>query len=230
MLRRLMMAGGGSSFSSVLAADSPVAWWRLAETSGTNAVNIGSSGIDGTYTGGYTLGESSIIGDAGDSAVLFDGTSGYIPAGTSAQLIYSTFTWMAVIRTPATLGQRAIFSHGEGGLCIRTEATGKIHVVKSHVASRGESTGALAADTDYIIHVTIAGDGTTKIYINGAYDSTVTPETVYNGAHPFMIGVDRSTAGTFTTWWSGKIDEVAIFNSELSAARILAHAQAAGLA
>lgn len=222
---------GPSSFASTVAADNPTAWWRLAETSGTTAVNIGSTGINGTYTGGYTLAQTSIIGDAGDAAVTLNGTSGYIPAGTSAQLIYSAFTWMAVLRTPATLGQRAIFSHGEGGLCVRTEATGKLHVIKSHIASRGESTAALSANTDYIIHVTrAASGGTTKIYINGAYDSTVTPETTYNGAHPFMIGVDRSTSGTFTTWWSGKIDEVAIFDSELSAARALAHAEAAGLA
>jgi len=234
MLRRLMMAAsaGAPSFASAIAADSPVAWWRLAESSGTNADNVGSGGIDGTYAGGYTLGDASIVGDVGDAAVTLNGTNGYVEAGTAGQLSYANnFTWMAVFRTPATLGQNCIFSKGEGGFCVRTEGTGKLHVIKSHVASRGQSTASLGANTDYIIHVSVASDGTTKIYINGAYDSTVTSGADSgSAAHPFLIGVDRSFAGVFSTWWSGKIDEVAIFDSELSAARILAHAQGAGLA
>ncbi len=72
-------------FRDVALAWSPVGYWRLDETSGSVADDLGSGSHDGTYTGGVTLGQSSVLAD-GNAAALLDGSTGYvsIPYGTPA--------------------------------------------------------------------------------------------------------------------------------------------------
>jgi hypothetical protein len=61
-----------------------VGWWKLDETSGTTAVNAVNPGtLDGTYTGGYTLGQSPVCPQGGYSVAL-DGSTGYVPFGLGA--------------------------------------------------------------------------------------------------------------------------------------------------
>ncbi len=69
------------SYSSTVQADSPVAYWHLDETSGstmTDAENVDS----GTYQGGFTLAQSSLIQPASGTSVTFNGSTGYATAPT----------------------------------------------------------------------------------------------------------------------------------------------------
>ena len=57
--------GSGGVYSEMILADEPAAYWRMNETSGTTAVNLGTSGnsADGTYIGDVTLGAPGAITD-----------------------------------------------------------------------------------------------------------------------------------------------------------------------
>lgn len=53
-------------------ADSPLAFWQMQEPSGTNAADSSGNGRDGTYTGGITLNQASLLaGDATLKSALF---------------------------------------------------------------------------------------------------------------------------------------------------------------
>ena len=58
-----------------MSADAPVSYWRLGETSGTQAFD--EKGINGgTFYNAPTLGAASLLsGDATNKATTFDGTN-----------------------------------------------------------------------------------------------------------------------------------------------------------
>lgn len=62
-------------------SDNPIAWWRLGESSGSTASNEIVTAADGTYNGGFTLGQTNDLpGLLGNAAVLFNGSTGYMTA------------------------------------------------------------------------------------------------------------------------------------------------------
>ena len=79
---------GGStpgSYSTTVTADSPSAYWRMDETSGSTMVD--AQGADsGTYQGGFTLAQSSLIQPASGTSVSFNGSNGYATAPTLTAL------------------------------------------------------------------------------------------------------------------------------------------------
>ncbi|MEO1185477.1 MAG: hypothetical protein AAFX46_12645, partial [Cyanobacteria bacterium J06636_27] len=57
-------------------SDNPIAYWRLSESTGTTAENLGSLGdaVDATYSGNPNLGASSLLWSGyGNTAAEFDG-------------------------------------------------------------------------------------------------------------------------------------------------------------
>jgi|GEM_PF-5982740 len=62
-------------YQTRILSDNPIAYWRLGETSGVIATNMGSLGsaVDGSYEGSVTLGQSGLISGESDTAVRFDG-------------------------------------------------------------------------------------------------------------------------------------------------------------
>lgn len=57
-------------------AYSPLGYWRLDETSGTNLNDASPNNNDATLAGTYTLNQDSILGD-GNKCISFDGSTGY---------------------------------------------------------------------------------------------------------------------------------------------------------
>jgi RHS repeat-associated protein len=79
---------GGSSpgaYSTTVTADSPTAYWRMNESAGTTLVD--AQGVDsGTYQGGFTLAQSSLIQPASGTSASFNGSNGYATAPTLTAL------------------------------------------------------------------------------------------------------------------------------------------------
>jgi len=50
-----------SVYRATVLADTPLAYWRLGETTGTVAHDETGNGHDGTYIGGYTLGQTGAL-------------------------------------------------------------------------------------------------------------------------------------------------------------------------
>jgi hypothetical protein len=114
-LARPLRVHAASTYSSIVLGDGPAAYWRLGETSGATMSDSGTNGNNGTYTGGYTLGQSGPIQGDTDTAVLFNGSSGYGLAPNSTSLsITGALTLEAWVKLNSTAGLQHILNKGDG--------------------------------------------------------------------------------------------------------------------
>lgn len=215
-------------------ADSPGMYLRLGETSGTNANDETANNNDGTYTNssGYTLGEASLLSADPDKSVrLTRANTGYVWVADAATLdLGDTFTLEAWIKL-AALGQatnKAIVSKQNGGYYMRITTADKISLVCSQNAVIATQTAALASTGPFHVVWTKNG-GTVVLYVNGVTEpfTSVTPFTCTNNAARLMVGADGTGNNVPTETFDGWIDEVAVYPTALSAARIAAHYTAA---
>src|SRR5262249_13962061 len=65
--------GAPATYASTVLADSPAAYWRLGESSGSSAADSSGNANGGSYSGSVTLGAPALITDL-DTAVDFNGT------------------------------------------------------------------------------------------------------------------------------------------------------------
>jgi hypothetical protein len=77
------------SYSSEVLADSPSAYWRLGESSGTTVVDE-TGANPGTYTGGVTLGQPGALQGSLNTSVSLDGVNDYASAPDSDSLDATT--------------------------------------------------------------------------------------------------------------------------------------------
>src|SRR5438045_3464131 len=108
-----------SFYSSVVLADSPIAYYPLNEASGTNATDLSGNARTGTISAaGVTYSQTGGLRDDPDTALLFNGTTGKIdlPAGLSVTGL-AAFTVECWIKMPVLTGAGAsprIISSGFG--------------------------------------------------------------------------------------------------------------------
>ncbi|MGE0172668.1 MAG: LamG-like jellyroll fold domain-containing protein [Oligoflexales bacterium] len=82
----------GKSYDTEVLADSPNFYWRLGETSGTTAVDIGSAGHNGTYVNSPTLNATSIVPENANSAMQLSGTNNvHMEVSSHSQLTNGDF-------------------------------------------------------------------------------------------------------------------------------------------
>ena len=74
-----------TSYDQAVLADSPAAYWRLGEASGSSAADSSGNGNGGSYAGGVTLGAPALINDP-NTAASFDGNDDRMYFSDSASL------------------------------------------------------------------------------------------------------------------------------------------------
>jgi hypothetical protein len=84
-LRTVSPPPGGTSYAAVVAGLSPVAYWRLGETSGTAAVDSAGTNT-GTYAGGPTLNLPGLLTNDPNRAVGFDAVNDQVTVPSSSAL------------------------------------------------------------------------------------------------------------------------------------------------
>ena len=215
-----------SAYSNAVLADTPAAYWRLGETSGTVANSvIPPDSNDGTYIGLPTLGRPGALAGDNNTAVQLNGTSQKITvADTPAlHLADGPLTLEAWVNLPTLTGlTQGIVSRGaSGGYYLRINAAGQLEFVSSQVAIIVASTTTLSASAWH--HVVATKNGAASLlYIDGVdVTGTVIDSTLSETGGTLSIG-DEWPLGN-TEWFGGSIDEVAIYNTVLSPARVLAH-------
>ena len=218
-----------AGYSSTILADSPAAYWRLGESSGTSAADATSHGNTGTYTGGFTLGQpGALFGDA-DTAVKLDGISGYVSVANSATLQTNQVSielWIKkVTETPwgAYVSKNIAYGGKTGSswfqlLNYGTSGRLQFRVTGDDNPSSLQSAATLTLNTWY--YVVASYDGTTaKLYVNGSLDSTLAiTATPTQTTDPLNIG--RRADGYYN---NAVLDEVAIYSSALTATQVGSH-------
>jgi hypothetical protein len=225
------MAG---NYLTVVDADSPIAHWRLNETSGTNAVDRKATIQNLTYAGGYTLNQNSaFVGEAAAKAVDLNGTTGYVAGPGTANVKLTTdldadnnVSFEAWILPWVNNVEQMV-------ACLRADGAGWRFGLTSagkmlfHFGSSGGFQNGHAASTTTITtagwhHIVVTYDGTTvRYYLDGQPDGTAAVTT--NLA--FTAGqVDLGRYGGFGGGFLfSRLQDVAVYTTTLSAARVLAH-------
>jgi hypothetical protein len=234
---RFAVAGGGAGYSTEVLADSPLAYYRLAETSGTTLVDASGNSRNGAYGGtAYTLNQSGATSD-GDPAVKFFGTHlstvGYASVPSAAWMdVTSAITlecWLYSLSPGggvSSTGGGGIFGRWANGSSINAgmlwvsnaEQLGAI--IKIGGTNRSLTTGTYPPTA--WTHVAVTYNGTTMIlYINGASASTLSVTgAITTGTCNLDIGAYTSGSWPLQNHY---VDECAMYGTALSATRIAAH-------
>ena len=238
----------GADYPSTVIADSPVLYWRMNETGSIKLSGSWSrdqsgattSGLNGLFQGGVTLGRAGAIVNDADTSAQFDGSTGYVwsdqqrPSPTT----YSVEAWF---KTTTSRGGK-IIGYGNGRPRTDTYAanvstsydkqvymdnTGRLNFgVKASGATQVLRTGAALNDNAWHHVVATQGPGGMRLYVDGALaaQNVVTGNEQYYGN--WHVGGDRLTGwpnNPTSGYFAGQIDEVAVYAAPLSAQQVANH-------
>jgi hypothetical protein len=218
-----------ASYATVVMADAPFAYWRLAETAGTTAKDM-TGGHDGTYQGtpvftstGPVAGGRSVC-FTGDDRVVADALAHLTPATWQA---LSMEVWVSMA-AGATEDYLMSFAQSNGidpfGL-YRDDTTGRFrfHYGPSNVSGVVIPT----AGTFYHLVITLNTANGGSFYVNGQLvgSFTATERPSFAGGH-FSLGADYdSVSGSPVVgeFLHGCLAEAALYTTALTAERVAAH-------
>lgn len=229
-----VLAPGGAppapvTFADVVLADSPQAFYRLAEASGTVMGDSSGHARAGAYSGTLTLAQAGLLTGDTNSCVSFGGGRGQVNydatwmnnAEFSIEARFNaanvsgikTITARDVIGNNADLQSRIRLNGNKVEFLIRAGG----------VTSVRASTATITAGTSYTVVGVVRGL-TMELWINGVLDGswaiTAAPQAT---TAPFLIGALAGGQEPF----AGRIDEVSFYAFALSSGRIGAHHTAA---
>jgi PKD repeat protein len=222
-----------ASYRSTILADNPVSYWRLGETSGTKATDSAGTS-NGSITGGVTLGVAGALASDTDTAMQFDGKSGYVSVPDKTTLDFSgDFTIEAWAKPTALNGIGGAIVHKGGatgypvwqyrlGITSGNKWRGTVFVGNTNVIVTDPGTPSTTAWT-YLV-MTKAGN-TLTLYVNAVAVATTTIGGAVNTSTG-ILAIGRTGASS-SDYFSGRIDEVAVYGTALTPARIQAHYSAA---
>ena len=229
------------SYDSVIAADSPAAWWKLADAAGSStAADSSGNGWTGTPTAGVTFGSPSYA-VPGDTSAVFSGTADVATAFNPAYAAgVSLEAWINFNGTFPAGNPRALanahtdFSfapdYAKGFELVAADSTHS----GSPVAWFGNGTVAAGAVFGVALpasgwsHIVATWDGTTiRTYVNAvSYGIASLSGSLPAGSTGTALACNPAYAGDYLT---GSLAECAVYSYVLTAAQIAAHYAAATL-
>jgi hypothetical protein len=227
---RIILDENGTSYQTTVLGDSPSLYWRLG-TSGTT--DLSGNGRNGTAQGGVTIGGATgaIAGDA-DAATDFDGSSDYVsstykPFINSTTRTFEGWAWRDSSAATSTLFGGGQTTTGQEARLYITSGSNDVNFQANHFAGTTQTWAAAWPGTGQWVHwVLIFNESadTAELFINGVSQTSKAATTPFiTVAGNFELGTHIEGAGG---WWDGKLDEVAVYESALSAAQILEHYEA----
>ncbi len=214
-----------TTYSDEVMADGPVAYWRLGEASGTTMVDaVGAN--TGSYSGGVTLGAPGALPYDPDTAATFDGNSGRASAPDSDSLDRTGAVTVEAWVKRTKSGQYQVIVGKPGNGQSKFENYSLWFNTSNRVQSFFGNGSTYVTATSEVLdtgwhHIAAAYDeATTRLYVDGALSAQKT-STVALTPNPFPINVGRADWAQY--FFGGTLDEVAVYPTALSAARIQAH-------
>jgi hypothetical protein len=221
----------GPPYVVAVLEDQPVAYWRFGEPSGTRAADSSGNGNDATYVGAVSLGAPGAIAGDPDTAAGFDGATAFVDAadrfafgGTQP---FSLEAWVspAAVGTYVGIASRDDAMTGppsEGYLFFVGPNDGPIGFQRIDASnlSTASTTGTPAAGAYAYVVATFDGVDMT-IYLNGELQNTQTGSfTIAGATSHFVVAAEAGGTGNF---FSGAIDEAAVYDHPLTADRVKTH-------
>lgn len=223
------------AYPGAVLADRPAAYWRLNETNGPNALDTWSS-HDGALMGRVLLSRPGAMPNDADTAAGFNAlTPGYVEVPFAPELNAPAFTvecWARVTggqgtyrsvvssRSVSPLGGYMLYAGGDNRWQFFTgPAAGDLSAWQV-------TWGPPIADGQWT-HLAATFDGALQtFYVDGALVARQALRVTPNGSRPLRLGAG-ATEGAGDFYFTGEVDEVAVYDRALTPARIQAHFAAA---
>ena len=213
-------AAGIGGYVGEVMADSPVAYYRMDEASGLPKDSSGNARHMTSVNGTPVYAQPGQVG----SAMAFDGVNEDSQSASRLD-VGDSFTISAWVKRAVASGsaEYTIFtqSAGGGGIYIYND---RLMMAKSVVDQVAYSDAVLTSTSEWY-HLAVTKNGATrKLYINGAEYADV------SGKSDLTCGVATPTyyiGSEGGSYFNGLIDEVALFDTDLSPERIREHYAAA---
>lgn len=219
-----------SAYAAEVLADSPLAYYRLGEASGASTmVDSSGNGRHGVYESSPLLGATGLLAGDSDTGAEFigSGTSrGRVPS--AAWMNSGTLTveaWVNLDQTNDEMLLERDAQTGAGRAWQFRVYAGRFEFITSAGSLTATSPTVLSTGTTYHLAATVDGSRV-KTYINGV----VSVDAIWAALLPDVTQDIWIGVSSFIGIWpvDGRIDEVAIYPTALSAGRIAAH-YAAGI-
>jgi hypothetical protein len=190
---------------------SPVAWWKLDETSGTSAANTARTANPGNLVNTPTWATGKY-----NNALTLNGSSQYGSVTDDTVLNAGQMTWMAWVNPTNHGAGRAFYNRrtagNVGGVTGQFDASGHLDCYAYISGSWRQALSSGVVGTGTWSHVACSYDGNNlRAYINGS-NVTTTPiaGTINTPTSPSVeIGRDIVTTSYL---FNGKIDDVRVYN------------------
>jgi Concanavalin A-like lectin/glucanases superfamily len=226
-------AGPTGKYSTAVLADAPSGYWRLAEKTGTVALDETANNNRGAYKNGVTLGRPGATASEVNSAADFDGGNDRIewadPANGSLDVGAADFSLEAWVKLPGALDtERGVIGKRDASrywLVNVTDDSGHRGQLRAIVFD-GTATYSLYSlhrvDDGQWHHVVASfdRDAGIRFFVDGVssgYSPGALAADLGNTA-PLLVGKTSGYAE-----YRGSIDEVAMYRSALSLERAQAH-------
>ena len=221
--------GVATGYASVVLGDTPIAYWRLGEQDGTEARDEVSA-RHGKYLGNVTLGADGATD--GNTAARFDGLTSYVSVpnfpGFGGTLPFSVEAW---IEPDLLTAVRAIVGHSyyDNAAGITDgyrvyHAEGSLYCQRSSFSAIEGLGWADALPLGTYTHFVLVYDGLTMtLFLNGESVTSAASRTPIGTNGTFGFGADLQHESGPVAYFSGSIDEVAVYDYALDEAQVAAH-------
>lgn len=214
-----------SNYATVVLADSPVGYWRLNETNGATAANLGTAGnaINAGYVNSPTLNQEGPM--AGGKSIRLNGSNQYVsvsdnvairawPSGITVEL------WAK--SNSATWNNSGYFVSKRNSFVFHPNAGGKSVNFYVYTNNWYSATFTIPGNiTDWHHWVGTFDGSVIRLYVDGQQVATTNHTgTIASDSGPMVFGWDDGQAGRY---FDGSIAEVAVYPTALSAPTILQH-------
>jgi hypothetical protein len=219
-----------TSYATTILEDTPIAYWRLNETSGSVAHDSSGHGNDATYFD-CTLDAPGALLDESETAASFNGSTSYVSGPNFAfagSASFSIEAWANATEIDSGSYHHILTDETQSGnrqgyalfLTSAAEVGFERFVDSSNDIAFGPT-----LKTGMFHHVAGTYDGATlTLYFDGVSVGTASDARLGTGTtDPFYVGAAESVK-----FFGGVIGEVAIYDHALSAPRVAAHYHASG--
>lgn len=224
-----------SAYADAVIADRPIAYWRLNEQSGTWA-HDSVGGKNGQYRG-VTLGAAGYNPLDKDTSVRFGPSRNSRVSDIPVDFATpdsAAFTVEAWVKGNAQTSDAGILTKGtgSGGEQFTLDTGGNNHAFRFFVRDSGGGAKLASGNIkpngtwQHLAGVCDQANGLVTLYVNGvpnASGSITAGDGLLSSNNPLSIGSRQSGSGVYDFQFDGWIDEAAIYNRALPAARIAAH-------
>ena len=216
----------GRCYKDAVLGDSPLGYWRLGESSGTTAGD-GVAGRHGTYAGTPSLGQPGALNLNTNTAATFNGSTQYVRVPYAGALnpssAFTVEAWAKVTSGSGTY--RTVASSWRSDSRGFGIWAGPNETWEAWVSAGGSDIIAQAPITYGVwTHLVLTYNGSTaQLYVNGLLASSMAGSYAVNPSVPLAIGAGTYDGSTWQQYFPGSLDEVAIYGTALSSARIQTH-------